>query len=49
MYPDVTGRTLLAWYRIGREPVFHARCPMRLVLPARLLIQGRRTGYHFCN
>lgn len=49
MYPDVTGRTLLAWCRIGGEPVFHARCPMRLVPPVRLLTQGRRTGYHYCN
>lgn len=47
MYPDVTGRTLLAWYRIDGEPVFHARCPMRLAPSIKLLIQGCRTGYHF--
>ena len=47
MYPDVTGRTLLAWYRIDGELVFHARCPMRLVPSIKLLIQSYRTGYHF--
>lgn len=46
MYPDVTGRTLLAWCRIGGEPAFHARCPMRLGPPEKLLLQGCRTGYH---
>ena len=48
-YLDDIRRTLLAWYRIGREPVFHACYAMRLGLPVKLLIQGCRTRYHFDN
>lgn len=37
-YLDDIRRTLLAWYRIGREPVFHACYAIRLELPEKLLI-----------
>lgn len=39
-YLDDIRRTLLAWYRIVREPVFHACYAMRLGLPVKLLIRA---------